>query len=156
MPEVSVIVEGGKASPSAPLGPALGPLGVNIPAIVQEINNKTKEYAGMKVPVKINIDSKKNFTVTVGSPPISSLILKEAGAAKGTSNPKETVVGNLSIEQIIKVAKMKASSLRSYKLKSQVSEVMGSCNSLGITVEGMKAKDAIKELNEGKFDSKLN
>jgi len=156
MPEISVMVEGGKASPSAPLGPALGPLGVNIPAIVQEINNKTKDYAGMKVPVKINIDSKKNFTVSVGSPPTSSLILKEANVQKGTANPKEPAVGNLSIEQVVKIAKMKASNLSSYNLKAQVSEIIGSCNSLGITVEGKKAKDLVKDLKEGKFDSKLN
>ncbi len=156
MPEVSVMVEGGKASPAAPLGPALGPLGVNIPAIVQEINNQTKDYAGMKVPVKIKIDSKKNFTVSVGSPPISSLILKEANIKKGSANPKTEIIGNLSFEQIVKIAKIKASDLSSYKLKSQVSEIIGSCNSLGITVEGKKAQDAIKDLQEGKFDSKLN
>ncbi len=156
MPEVSVMVEGGKASPAAPLGPALGPLGVNIQKIVQEINEKTKNYAGMKVPVKIKIDSKKNFEIEVGSPPVSSIILKEANIAKGTANAKETQVGNLSIEQVVKLAKMKASDLSSYKLKSQVSEIMGSCNSLGITIEDKKAKDAIKDLQEGKFDSKLN
>jgi len=155
MPEVSVMVEGGKASPAAPLGPALGPLGVNILAIVQEINEKTKDYAGMKVPVKINIDSKKKFTVSVGSPPTSSLILKEAKIEKGTANAKETQVGNLSIEQVVKLAKMKASHLGSYKLKAQVSEIIGSCNSLGITVEGKKAKEAIKDLQQGKFDSKI-
>ncbi|MBU2100507.1 50S ribosomal protein L11, partial [Candidatus Micrarchaeota archaeon] len=140
---------------AAPLGPALGPLGVNIPAIVQEINEKTKEYAGMKVPVKIKIDSKKNFSVSVGSPPIGSLILKEAKVSKGSANPKTEFVGNLSFEQIIKITKMKASNLSSYKLKSQVSEVMGSCNSLGITVEGKRAKEAIADLKSGLFDSKL-
>jgi large subunit ribosomal protein L11 len=156
MPEVSVMVEGGKASPAAPLGPALGPLGVNIPKIVQEINEKTKEYSGMKVPVKIKIDSKKNFEVVVGSPPISSLILKEAKAAKGSGNPKTEFAGNLSIDQVVKIAKMKASNLSSSNLKAQVSEVMGSCNSLGITVEGKRAKEAITDLQEGKFDSKLS
>jgi large subunit ribosomal protein L11 len=156
VPEVSVMVEGGKASPAAPLGPALGPLGVNIPAIVKEINEKTKDYAGMKVPVKIKIDSKKNFSVSVGSPPVSSLILKEAKAEKGSGNPKTEFVGNLSIEQVIKIAKMKSSSLSSYNLKAQVSEVMGSCNSLGVTVEGKRGKEAIKDLKQGKFDSKLS
>ena len=70
-------------------------------------------------------------------------------------NAKETQVGNLSIEQVVKLAKMKASHLGSYKLKAQVSEIIGSCNSLGVTVEGKKAKEAIKDLQQGKFDSKI-
>ena len=156
MPEVSVMVEGGKASPAAPLGPALGPLGVNIPKVVQEINEKTKEYSGMKVPVKIKIDSKKNFEVSVGSPPTSSLNLGEAKIQKGTGNQKETKAGNLSFEQVLKVTKMKASSLSSYKIKSQLSEIMGTCNSLGVTIDGKEAKEAIKDLKEGKYDSQLN
>ncbi len=156
MPEVSVMVEGGKASPAAPLGPALGPLGVNIPEIVKEINEKTKEYSGMKVPVKIKVDSKKNFSVEVGSPPASSLILSEAKASKGTGNPKENKAGNLEFKQVVKLAKMKAPDLTSFDLKSQVCEILGSCNSLGITVEGKTGKEMIAEVKAGKFDSQLN
>ncbi|PIN98846.1 MAG: 50S ribosomal protein L11 [Candidatus Diapherotrites archaeon CG10_big_fil_rev_8_21_14_0_10_31_34] len=156
MPEVSVMVEGGKASPAAPLGPALGPLGVNISKVVQEINEKTKNYSGMKVPVKIKIDSKKNFEISVGSPPVSSLILSEAKIKKGTGNQRETKVADLKFEQVIKLAKMKATDLNSSKLKSQVCEVLGSCNSLGITVEGKTAKQMIAEIKQGSFDSQLN
>jgi len=156
MPEVSVMVEGGKASPAAPLGPALGPLGVNIPKVVQEINEKTKNYAGMKVPVKIKIDSKKNYEISVGSPPTSSLILSEAKIKKGTGNQKETLVADLKFDQIIKLAKMKATDLNSSNLKSQVCEILGSCNSLGVTVEGKTGKEMIAEVKQGKFDSQLN
>ena len=75
MPEISVMVDAGKATAAAPLGPALGPLGVNIGLIVAEINEKTKAFEGVKVPVKISVDPKtKNFTVSVGSPPISAMI----------------------------------------------------------------------------------
>ena len=74
---VEVLVEGGKATPGQPLGPALGPLGVNIPQIVGAINEKTKAFDGMKVPVKIIIDKDKNFEIKVGTPPTSSLVTKQ-------------------------------------------------------------------------------
>ncbi len=81
MPEkIEALVDGGKASAGPPLGPALGPLGVNIGQIVSEINKKTKDFAGMKVPVVIIVDPKtKDFTITVGTPPASSLIKQELG-----------------------------------------------------------------------------
>jgi len=153
MPEVKVMVEAGKATAAAPLGPALGPLGVNIGAIVAEINSKTKAFEGMKIPVTIEIDSKKNFSIKVGSPPTSALIKKELGLQKGSANPKEQIVGDISIEQVIKVAEMKIDSMKSSSLKSAASEVMGSCYSLGLTVDGVKPDIAIKQLKEGKYDS---
>ena len=96
---VEVLVEGGRATPGQPLGPALGPLGVNIPKIVAEINNKTRAFDGMKVPVKIIIDSKtKDFEIKVGTPPTASLITKELGVEKGSQGQQ---IGNLSIAQAI-------------------------------------------------------
>lgn len=155
MPEISVMIEAGKATPAAPLGPALGPLGVNILKVVEEINAKTKSYAGMKVPVKILVDSKKNFEIQVGSPPTSSLIKKELKAEKGAANPKTTIVGNMSFEQLLNVAKMKIDSLNSYKLKKACNEVAGTCQSMGVTIEGKIGSEIIKEINEGKFDSQI-
>ncbi|MEW6295917.1 MAG: 50S ribosomal protein L11 [Candidatus Diapherotrites archaeon] len=156
MPEVKVMVEAGKATAAAPLGPALGPLGVNIGAIVAEINSKTKAFEGIKIPVTIEIDSKKNFTIKVGSPPTSALIKKELNLPKGSPNPKEQIVGDISIEQVIKVAEMKIDSMKSSSLKSAAAEVMGSCYSLGLTVDGVKPDKAIKALKEGKYDSYFN
>ena len=105
---IEVLVEGGKATPGPPLGPQLGPLGVNIPQVIKEINEKTKDYAGMQVPVKISVDPKtKQFTITVGTPPTSALVKKEIGVEKGSGNPKANKVGDLNIEQIKKIARMK-------------------------------------------------
>ncbi|HPP44300.1 MAG TPA: 50S ribosomal protein L11, partial [Methanomassiliicoccaceae archaeon] len=115
---VEVLVEGGKATPGQPLGPALGPLGVNIPKIVAEINNKTKAFNGMKVPVKIIIDSKtKDFEIKVGTPPTTSLITKELGIEKGSGSSKSVKVGNLTMDQVVKIAQMKADSLMGKDLK---------------------------------------
>ncbi len=156
MTEIKVLVEGGKASAGAPLGPALGPLGVNIGDVVAQINEKTKSYAGMKVPVIVEVDAgTKTFEISVGSPPTSALIKKEIGLDKGSSNPKAEIKGNISMEQVKKVTEMKIEKLASYKMKSAAKEVIGVCNSMGITVEGKPARQVIKEIDEGKFDEQL-
>ena len=81
---IEALVDGGKATPGPPLGPALGPMGVNVVEIVAVINEKTKAFVGMKVPVKLTIDPKtKEFEVSVGTPPTSALILKELGIGSG-------------------------------------------------------------------------
>lgn len=156
MPEVKVVIEGGKATPAAPLGPALGPLGVNVADIVAEINEKTKNFAGMKVPVTVDVDVKtKGFQIEVGIPPVSALLIKEANVPKGAGNPKLQPVGNLTFEQIKKVAEMKLGSLGATEMKTAVREVAGSCVSVGLTIEGKPAKEFVKELLAGVHDSRL-
>jgi len=157
VPEISVLVEGGKASAGAPLGPALGPLGVNIGEIVNAINDKTKDYSGMKVPVKVVVDvGTKEFEIKVGSPPASALIKKELGIDTAAQNPKTEVVGNLSMEQVIKIVKMKMDDLASYRLKSSAREIIGTCNSMGVTVNGKKAKLVQEEIEKGMHDLVLS
>jgi len=153
---VESLVPGGKATAAPPLGPALGPLGVNIGQVVADINKKTAAFDGMQVPVKISIDTDtKEFEITIGTPPASSLILKEAGVEKGSGNPKTDKVADVVIEQIIKIAKMKENNLLGKTLKEKVKEIIGTCNSMGILVEGKPAVEAIKEVNEGKFDKEI-
>lgn len=157
MTDIKVLVEGGKASAGAPLGPALGPLGVNIGDVVSQINEKTKAYAGMKVPVTVAVDAgSKTFEILVGSPPTSALIKKEISLDKGSSNPKLEMKGDLTLDQVKKIAEMKLDNLASYKIKSAVKEVMGACDSMGVTVEGLRAKEAQKLVDEGKYDSQLS
>jgi len=155
MAEVSVLVDAGRATAAAPLGPALGPLGVNIGEIVRTINDKTKEFAGMKVPVKITVHSDKRFEVSVGLPPTSALIKKEIGIEKGAKNPKLEKAGDLSFEQAKKIAGMKIEKLNSHSLKSAVREIIGSCDSMGVTIGGKKARVVQKELEKGLHDKAL-
>ena len=155
MPEISVMIDGGKATAAAPLGPALGPLGVNIGDVVNKINEKTKNFVGMKVPVKVKVDADKNIEIEVGSPPTSALIKKELGIEKGAGNPKAEPVAEITIEQLKKVAEMKMDSMSSSNMKASVLEVLGTCNSLGVTIDGVRAKDFIKRVKEGEFDSQL-
>ena len=155
MPTISVLIEGGKATAAAPLGPALGPLGINIGQVVAKINEETKSYAGMKVPVKILVAKNKSFEIEIGSPPMSAIIKKEAGIDKATKDPKREFVADLSIDQAIKIAKTKSDSFSSYTLKKQVNEVLGTCDSMGVKVEGKRAKETIKDILAGKYDSKF-
>ena len=85
---VEALVNGGQATAGPPLGPALGPLGVNVLAIVNKINEITKDYSGMKVPVKISVNTEnKEFEVSVGTPTASALLVSELGVTKGSGTP---------------------------------------------------------------------
>jgi len=153
---IESLVEGGKASAAPPLGPALGPLKVNIGQIVAEINKKTEAFKGMKVPIKVIVDTEtKEFEIEVGTPPVSQLIKKELGLQKGSGIPNKDYVANMAIEQTIKVAKMKMDSLFVNSLKSAVKTVAGSCNAMGVLVEGVTGYEFNKSIETGKFDKEL-
>ena len=157
MPEKKVIealVSGGQATAGPPLGPSLGPLGLNVLAVVNEINEITKDYSGMKVPVKIIVDVEtKEFEVTVGVPTTSALIVKEAGIQKGSSTPNTEKVADLSFEQVIRIAQAKRPTLLAKNLEAAVKEVLGSCVSMGVTVEQKDPREVQREIDEGKYDS---
>ena len=155
MGELKAMIEGGRATAGAPLGPALGPTGVNIGQVVAQINEKTASLAGMKVPVTITINKDKTFEIKVGMPPMSALIKKECGAAKGAANPKVDKMGNLTIKQVIKIGDMKVDSVNAYNKKAIAKEVIGTCDSMGVHVEGMRAKEAMKLVAEGKYDAEF-
>ncbi len=153
---LEALVAGGAATPGPPLGPSLGPLGVNVKAIIDEINKQTAAFKGMQVPVKIVVDDKKQFTIQVGTPPTSALIKKELGVETGSGTPNTKTIGNLTAKQAVKIARMKKNDTLARSLKNAVKEVVGSCVPLGVTFEGMKPKEAIAAINSGKFDSELS
>ena len=159
MPEKKVIealISGGQATAGPPLGPALGPLGVNVLVIVNKINEETESYAGMKVPVKIVVDTEtKEFEVTVGIPTTAALIVKEAGIQKGSGTPNTEKVGNLSLGQAVKIAEVKRPSLLARSLRAAVREVVGTCVSMGVLVEEKDPKIVLREIEEGKYDEML-
>jgi len=153
---IDALVDGGKASAGPPLGPALGPVGVNIGQVISAFNEKTASFKGMQVPVKVIVDTDtKEFDIEVGTPPASALIKKEAGVEKGAANPLTDKIADLKIEQVIKISQMKEGDLQGKTTKSRVKEVIGTCNSMGILVEGVPARDAIKLVDEGKFDQQI-
>jgi large subunit ribosomal protein L11 len=150
---VELIVNGGQANAGPPIGPALGPLGVNIVAIVNKINEITKEYAGMKVPVKISVDTEdKTFEVTVGTPTASALIVAELKVEKGSGTPNTVKIGDLTMEQILKIAKIKGPQLLAPTVKKATKELLGTCVSLGVTVEGKDPREVQKEVDAGNYE----
>ncbi len=154
---VDVLVEGGKASGGPPIGPALGPTGVNVFQVVTKINELTKDFAGLKVPVKITVDpATKQFEVEVGTPPTSALILKELGISKGSGEAGSNIVGNITIDQVITIAKAKKNDMTALTLKAAVLTVVGTCRSLGVTVDGMDPKEVTEKIRAGEYDDKLS
>jgi large subunit ribosomal protein L11 len=150
---VELLISGGQATAGPPLGPALGPLGVNVMMIVNKINELTKDYAGMKVPVKVAVDPEtKEFDVTVGTPTASALVVSELKIEKGSATPNTAKVGNLTMEQVLRVAKIKRHELLARNLKAATKEVLGSCVSMGVTVEGKDPREVQKEIDEGKYE----
>jgi large subunit ribosomal protein L11 len=153
---VKVLVEGGKATPGPPIGPALGTLGLNIVQVVAKINEKTAAFAGIKVPVKIIADKKtKQFEIEVGSPPAAAMIRKQLGIEKGAKTAGKEVVGDLAFSQAVELAKLKIGTSLAKSAKTAVKEILGTCVSMGITVDGKDAREVQREINEGKYDEEL-
>ena len=150
---VDLLVSGGQATAGPPLGPALGPLGVNVLEIVNKINELTKDYAGMKVPVKVAVDPEnKEFDVTVGTPTTSALIVRELKIEKGSGTPNTEKVGNLTMEQVVRISKVKRPEFLAKTLKAAAKEVLGSCVSMGVTVEGKDPREVQREIDEDKYN----
>ncbi len=143
---VSVIVEGGKATASPPLGPALGPLGVPIGKVVEEINKKTASLKGMQVPVKVIAGKDRTFTIEVGKPPTSALIKKELGKEAGSGKAGLECIGSLSLEQVKTIAKTRFDSDE----EGYVKQVVGTCRSMGVGVgsETFVKEEAIRRAEE--------
>ncbi len=151
---IETVVDGGKAN-AGPLGPVLGPAGVNMGKVLAAINQATAAYSGMKVPVKIIIDDRKDFKVEVGTPPVSQLIIQKTKIGKGSGRPKDTFVGNLTIKQAIEITKMKGSDMLGGSLKARVKEVVGTCVSMGVNVEDRNPREVSKAIAAGEFDAQL-
>jgi large subunit ribosomal protein L11 len=153
---VKVLVEGGKATPGPPIGPALGPLGLNVAQVVAKINEKTAAFAGIKVPVKIIADKKtRQFEIEVGSPPAAAMIRKQLGIEKGAKTAGKEVVGNLTFAQAVELAKLKAGTSLAKSIKTAVKEILGTCVSMGVTVDGKDAREVQREIDEGQHDEEL-
>jgi len=125
----------GKATPAPPVGPALGQAGVNIPEFCRQFNEKTADQPGMVFPVLIFVTKKKTFTFEIKTPPAAVLIRKEAGLAKGSGVPNKTKVGSITNAQVKKIAQQKMQDMNCYSLESAMSMIVGTANSMGVTIE---------------------
>ena len=153
---INALVTGGEASAGPPLGPALGPLGVNVLGIVNEINRQTADFKGMRVPVKVEVDQEtKQFAVSVGTPTTSALVAKESVIPKGSAKPNLELAGDLTMDKVLSIARSKIAGSYAASIRSAVKEVVGSCVSMGVKVEGKDPREFMKEIDAGKWDSKF-
>lgn len=153
---IRVMIEGGKATPGPPLGPTLSSFRLNVMEVVKAINEATKDFEGLSVPVEIIIDtSTRKFEVKVGVPTTTALLLKEVGAKEPSGDPAHKKIGDLPLEKIIKIAIMKKEQLTAKTLKAAVKTILGSARSIGITVNGKDPKIVQKEIDEGQYDELL-
>lgn len=154
--KIKLIVDGGSMKPGPAVAQQLGPMGINMGKVIQEVNEATSSFKGMKVPVELDVDKKtKNFTVSVSSPPVSEMIKKELGLEKGSGDAGKTKVANVSVEQLIGIAKTKLPGMLAKDLKAAVKLVAGSCVSLGILVDSKSPKEVIQDINQGVYDSEI-
>ncbi|MFX1299461.1 MAG: 50S ribosomal protein L11 [Promethearchaeota archaeon] len=150
------LVEGGKASAGPPIAPVLGPTGANLYMIVQEINKLTEDLKGLKVPVTIVVDDDtKEFEITVGLPPTSALIIKEVGVEKGTGATGTEITGDITFDQVLSVVRAKEADLLGGSRRNQVKSVLGTCVSMGVTIDGKDARTVQQEIDQGLYDEKL-
>ncbi|MBS3781337.1 MAG: 50S ribosomal protein L11 [Candidatus Thermoplasmatota archaeon] len=151
---LEALVDAGEASAGPPLGPKLGPMGVDIMEIVNAINEETEKFKGMQVPIKLTVDTESgDFDIEVGTPPTSGLILEKVGIEKGSGEPNTNKVADLKVEEAKEIAEMKDTDLLGKNLKQKTKEVIGSCVSMGITVDDKEPREAQKLIDEGEYDS---
>ncbi|EFD92241.1 MAG: ribosomal protein L11 [Candidatus Parvarchaeum acidophilus ARMAN-5] len=143
--KVKIVVEGGKATPAPPLGPQLTMLGLKPPEVTKKINDKTKDFVGMKVPVEIEVDkTTKEYEINVLMPSVSQLLIKAAGVEKGFGDRKDSV--SISFDKVKKIAKDHSAYSLAKDERGQINEVLGTCLSLGFKVDDKDPRELIKKV----------
>jgi large subunit ribosomal protein L11 len=152
---VEALVDGGKASAGPPIGPALGPTGVNIGAVIKEINEKTQSFKGIKVPVTIIVETDtRTYEIKIRTPMTSALLFKEAGVAKGSGEPNTKKAADLTLDQIVGIARMKREDITAVDFKDTVRTVLGTAQSCGLTVDGEEPREISKKIKSGEITVK--
>lgn len=132
--EIRLQLPAGAANPAPPVGPALGAKGVNIMAFCKEFNARTKDQAGMILPVVISVYADKSFTFILKSPPAAVLLRKAAGIAKGSGVPNRDKVGKVTRKQILEIAELKKNDLNAKDMQAASRMIEGTARSMGIEV----------------------
>ena len=136
MGQIKLQIPAGQATPSPPVGPALGQHGVNIMEFCKAFNSKTQGQEGMIIPVIIQVYKDRSFTFITKSPPAAVLLKQAAGIAKGSSNPSKESVGAVTRQQVEEIAKVKMEDLNAQDIEAAMRIIEGSAHSMGLKVEG--------------------
>ncbi len=132
--EVRLQIPAGKASPAPPVGPALGPHGINIMDFCKQFNAKTEAMGDTIIPVVLTVYSDRSFTFITKTPPASELIKKAAGIIKGSSEPGKDMVGKITLAQVREIAETKMPDLNAYTIDEAMKIIMGTARSMGVEV----------------------
>ena len=135
MSQIKLQIPAGQATPSPPVGPALGQHGVNIMEFCKAFNSKTQGQEGSIIPVIIDVYKDKSFSFITKSSPASALLKQAAGIAKGSSNPSKESVGTVTQEQVKEIAKVKMEDLNAEDIEAAMRIIAGSAKSMGLKVE---------------------
>lgn len=131
---VKLQIPAGKATPAPPVGPALGPTGINIMNFCKEFNEKTAAQAGLIIPVEITVYQDRSFTFVLKTPPASVLLMKAAGVEKGSGEPNKNKVGKVTRKDIREIAELKMKDLNAASIEAAMRMIEGTARSMGITV----------------------
>ncbi len=157
MVTIKLLVDGGAMKPGPAVAQQLGPMGINMGKVISDINEATKDFKGMQVPVNLDVDAQtKDFTIKVLSPPISAILKKEAGIETASGARLKMQSANLSIEQLISATKQKYPNMLAKDFKGAFLSVLGSAMSIGILIESKDPQEIIEEVKQGKYDKEIS
>ncbi|TYP58728.1 50S ribosomal protein L11 [Thermosediminibacter litoriperuensis] len=131
---VKLQIPAGKATPAPPVGPALGPTGINIMNFCKEFNEKTAAQAGLIIPVELTVYQDRSFSFILKTPPASVLLMKAAGVEKGSGEPNKNKVGKVTKKDIREIAELKMKDLNAASIEAAMKMIEGTARSMGITV----------------------
>jgi large subunit ribosomal protein L11 len=132
---VKLQIPAGKATPAPPVGPALGPHGINIMAFCKEYNARTSSQAGSIIPVELTIFADGSFSFITKTPPVADLLRKAVGVDKGSAEPNRIKVGKITRQQLREIAEIKMKDLNAIDIEGAESQIIGTARSMGIDVE---------------------
>jgi large subunit ribosomal protein L11 len=132
---VKLQIPAGKATPAPPVGPALGPTGINIMNFCKEFNERTASQAGLIIPVVLTVYQDRSFSFVTKTPPASVLLKKAAGLEKASGEPNKSKVGKVTKKDIEEIAQLKMVDLNADSLEAAMKMIEGTARSMGITVE---------------------
>lgn len=131
---IKLQIPAGKATPAPPVGPALGQHGVNIMSFTKEFNERTKNDAGLIIPVVITVYADRSFTFVTKTPPAAVLIKKACGIEKGSGEPNKNKISKITREQLQKIAETKMKDLNAANIETAISMIAGTARSMGVEV----------------------
>ncbi|MEM0014449.1 MAG: 50S ribosomal protein L11 [Zestosphaera sp.] len=150
---VRLKVKGGAASPQPPVGPTIAQLGLKVDEVVGKMNEVTKHLKDVEVTLLIHVDTEtKNYRLEVKSPSTTSLLLRTAGVSEPSGDPAHKKVGNLTMDDVVKVALMKKNEMNAKSLKAAVKTLVSSASTIGLTIDGKEGKEVLKLINRGEYD----